>query len=282
MHCLEHAFFDTLKIIPFIFIIYLIIEYFEHKNNTALSHALMKSGKLGPVCGAFLGSVPQCGFSVIASDLFSKKSISLGSLIAIFISTSDEAVPIILATPSKSYFVFWMIVTKLIIAIIFGLIIDAFYKSKAHTGHCHIEEKHEHFHGNCESCDGGIFKSALIHTVKLFFFIYIANLVFGIAIDALGEQRLSVFLLKDTVLQPFVSALIGLIPNCSASVLLTQSFISGAISFGALIAGLCSSAGVGLLLLFKRNKNLKENFLILSLLYSIGVISGIVIQFISL
>ncbi len=280
MHCLLHAFFDTLKVIPLIFIIYLIIEYFEHKNNTALSHTLMKSGKLGAVYGALLGSVPQCGFSVIASDLFSKKSISLGSLLAIFIATSDEAVPIIVATPSKAHLVFWLIGIKLFIAIIFGVIIDLSYRPKSHLDPCHVEEKHEHFHGNCERCEGGILKSALIHAVKLFVFIFIANLIFGIAIDALGEYRLSGFLLKDTVFQPFIAALVGLIPNCSASVLLTQSFISGAISFGALIAGLCSSAGVGLLLLFKRNKNLKENLLILAILYAIGVISGIVIQLI--
>ncbi len=280
MHCLTHALLDTLKITPFIFIIYLVIEYFEHKNNTALSHTLMKSGKFGPLCGALLGSVPQCGFSVIASDLFSKKSISLGSLLAIFIATSDEAVPIILATPSKASFVIWLIATKLVIAIVFGLLIDAFYNAKSHTEHCHIEEKHEHFHGNCESCDGGILKSALVHTVKLFLFIFIANLIFGFAIEMLGEERLSQLLLKDTFFQPLISALIGLIPNCSSSVLLTQSFISGAISFGALIAGLCSSAGVGLLLLFKRNKNQKENLMILFLLYAIGVISGIIIQLI--
>ena len=278
MHCLEHAFFDTLKVIPFIFIIYLLIEFFEHKNNTALSHALMKSSRLGPLYGALLGSVPQCGFSVIAADLFSKKSITLGTLLAIFIATSDEAVTIILSTPSKAYLVVGLIVTKIIIAVISGFAVDILFKNNTHSEHCHTKEKHDHFHGNCESCDGGILKSALIHTVKLFAFIFIANLVFGFAVESIGETRLADLLLKGSVFQPFIAGAVGLVPNCAASVLLTESFLSGAISFGSLVAGLSSGAGVGLLLLFKRNKNYKQNLMILSVLYAIGVIGGIIIQ----
>lgn len=278
MHSLIHAFFDALKVIPLIFIIYLLIEYFEHKNNTALSHTLMKSGKLGVVYGALLGSVPQCGFSVIAADLFSKKSISLGSLLAIFIATSDEAIPIILATPAKAHLLIGLIASKLIIAIISGLLVDIFYKPKAHIEHCHAKEKHDHFHGNCESCEGGILKAAFIHTVKLFVFIFIANLLFGLAIETVGESNFADLLLKGSALQPFVAAVIGLIPNCAASVLLTESFLADAISFGSLIAGLSSSAGVGLLLLFKRNKNQKQNLMILAMLYTISAISGFIIQ----
>jgi len=280
MHCLTHAFFDTLKVIPFIFIIYLIIECFEHKNNTALSHFLMKSKRLAPLFGALLGSVPQCGFSVIASDLFSKRSITLGTLLAIFIATSDEAVPIILATPSKAYLVFGLVMTKLAIAIVFGTLIDIIYKPHTHVEHCHIEEKHDHFHGNCESCDDGILKSALIHTAKLFIFIFIANLIFGFAIEKIGEKHLAGLLLKGSFFQPFLSAVVGLVPNCAASVLLTESFLSGAISFGSLISGLTSSAGVGLLLLLKRNKNRKQNLMVLVLLYLTGAISGTIIQLI--
>ena len=278
MHCLEHAFFDTLKVMPFIFIIYLLIEFFEHKNNTALSHTLMKTTRLGPLYGALLGSVPQCGFSVIAADLFSKKSITLGTLLAIFIATSDEAVPIILSIPSQAYLVISLVAIKIIIAVISGFVVDLLFKPDTHREHCHVEEKHDHFHGNCESCDGGILKSALVHTVKLFVFIFIANFVFCLAIESIGETRLADLLLKGSVFQPFIAGAVGLVPNCAASVLLTESFLSGAISFGSLVSGLSSGAGVGLLLLFKRNKNYKQNLMILSVLYAIGVIGGIIIQ----
>lgn len=279
MHCLEHAFFDTLKIIPFIFLIYLVIEYFEHKNNTWLSHKLMKSKKTGVLYGALLGSIPQCGFSVIAADLYSKKAITLGTLIAIFVATSDEAIPIILASPDKAGFVVGIVAVKIIIAVVCGFLIDAFYKQGLVATVCEKQEHHEHFHGNCEGCEDGILKSAIKHTVKIFIFVFIATFILSLAIEAAGEERIASYLLKDSFFQPFIASLIGLIPNCAASVVLTQSFLSGAISFGSLIAGLCSGAGVGVLLLIKRNKNVKQNIFIIGILYVIGSLSGMIINF---
>ena len=279
MHILEHVILDTLKIMPFIFIVYLVIEYFEHRSNTAISHTLMKAGRLGSVYGAFLGSIPQCGFSVIASDLFSKGAITIGTLIAIFVATSDEAVPIILSYPDKAYIALIVIGIKIVIAVIFGSIIDAVYRKRKELNVCREHHHHEHFHGNCESCEGGILRSTLKHTLRIFLFVLIANLIFTAAVEAVGEDRLCAYLLKGSYLQPFAASLIGLIPNCAASVILTESYISGVLSFGSLVAGLCSGAGVGVLLLFKRNKNTKQNFCILGILYAIGVISGIVIQF---
>ncbi len=281
IHILEHSLLDSLKIIPFIFLIYLIIEYFEHKNNTFLTHKLMKAKGVGAVYGALLGSVPQCGFSVIAADLFSKGAITTGTLIAIFIATSDEAIPIILSYPDKAYIVVAVILIKIAIAVISGVLIDLIYKRKAEVEECHKEEEHHHFHGNCESCDDGILKSAIKHTLKIFVFVLVANLILTLAIEKIGEERLAYYLLSGTVAQPFIAALIGLIPNCSASVILTQSFLSGAVSFGSLIAGLCSGAGVGILLLVKRNKNIKESIGIIALLYLIGALSGVIIQFVS-
>ena len=278
MHLLEHVILDTLKIMPFIFIVYLVIEYFEHRSNTAISHALMKAGRLGSVYGALLGSIPQCGFSVIASDLFSRGALTIGTLIAIFVATSDEAVPIILSHPDKAYIALVVIGIKIVIAVIFGVIIDLVYKNRKELSVCNEHHHHEHFHGNCESCDGGIFISAVKHTIKIFLFVLIANIIFTCAVESVGEEALADYLLKDSVFQPFAASAIGLIPNCAASVILTESYISGALSFGSLVAGLCSGAGVGVLLLFKRNKNLKQNFCILALLYAIGVLSGIVIQ----
>ena len=263
---------------PFIFIVYLVIEYFEHRSNTAISHALMKAGRLGSVYGALLGSIPQCGFSVIASDLFSRGALTIGTLIAIFVATSDEAIPIILSYPDKAYIALVVIGIKIVLAVIFGVIIDLVYKNRKELSVCHKHHHHEHFHGNCESCDGGIFISAVKHTIKIFLFVLIANNIFTCAVESVGEEALADYLLKDSVFQPFAASAIGLIPNCAASVILTESYISGALSFGSLVAGLCSGAGVGVLLLFKRNKNLKQNFCILALLYAIGVASGIVIQ----
>lgn len=278
MHILEHSLIDSLKIIPFIFLIYLLIEYLEHKNNTFFTHKLMKSKGLGVLYGALFGSVPQCGFSVIAADLFSKRSITTGTLIAIFVATSDEAIPIILAYPDMKYLVINIILVKILIALVSGFLVDLIYKRNVNGEECHNEEKHHHFHGNCESCEGGIFKAAFWHTIKIFIFILAANIILTFVIEWIGEESLSRYLLKGTFFQPFIAAAIGLIPNCAASVILTQGFLSGVVSFGSLIAGLCSGAGVGILLLLRRNRNIKESFSVIGVLYFIGVLSGIVLQ----
>ncbi len=278
-HSLIHSFFDSIKILPFIFLMYIIIEYIEHKNNTDLSHFLMKAKGAAPLYGSLLGAVPQCGFSVIASDLYAKKALSLGTLIAIFIATSDEAVPILLANPNKAYHVVNVILIKIIIGTFFGFFIDLFFKRKLSQG-CDKEHEHHHFHGNCESCDEGFFKSAVIHTVKIFIFIFIASFVLTVFTEFMGEDKLSEILLKNSYIQPFIASLIGLIPNCVPSVILTEGYISGMLDFGSLIAGLSSSAGVGLMILFKENKNLKENLIILLLLFLIGGVSGSLIKLI--
>lgn len=279
-HILEHSLLDTLKIIPFIFLIYVLIEYLEHKNNTLASHFIMKKSVLSPVFGALLGSLPQCGFSVIAADLFSRGSLSLGTLIAIFIATSDEAVPIILANPSMAHMSLKLIGIKVIIAVIFGVLIDLIFKNRTHSHTCPHSHQHEHFHGNCENCEGGLWRSAIIHTLKLFAFIFICNLILGLAIENLGIDNLARYAMKDSFVQPLITPLIGLIPNCAASVFLTGSFLTGALSFASLVSGLVSGAGVGILVLFKHNKNIKQNLLIVLALYCIGALSGLVIHFI--
>lgn len=277
MEILLDAFLDSIKILPFIFLIYLLIEFVEHKNNTDLSHIFMRTGKFGPFFGALLGCIPQCGFSVIASDLFAKRAITLGTLTAVFISTSDEAIPIMLSNPGKIGLVLKIIVLKFFIALVFGIIIDLIYKTNK-TKTCTVKEEHSHFHGNCESCDDGILKSAVIHSVKIFFFIFAVSLVLGFLVERIGENRLSAVLMKNSVFQPAIAAVVGLIPNCASSVILTQTYLSGAITFGSLISGLCSGAGVGLVVLFKRNKSLKENLILTVVLFLIGTLSGMIIQ----
>lgn len=278
IHTLEHTFFDSVKILPFIFFMYMLIEYLEHRNNTDLSHLMMKSKKSGVILGGILGTIPQCGFSVIAADLFSKKTITMGTLIAIFIATSDEAVPILLSNTHTAPVILKVIPIKILIAVIAGFLVDLIIKNIHHKDICEKEEYHKHFHGNCESCDDGIIKSSIIHTLKIFIFIFISTFIIDLIIEYAGEQAFFNLLLKNSVFQPFIASVIGLIPNCASSVILTQSFVSGALSFGSLIAGLSAGSGVGILLLFKRNKSLKENITILSILYLIGSISGLIIH----
>lgn len=278
LHILNHSFFDTIKILPFIFVIYLLIEFFEHKNNTFFSHTLMKSKKSGAFAGALLGSVPQCGFSVIASDLFSKRAISLGTLISIFIATSDEAVPILLSEAIPLKTIGEIIFIKIVIAFICGFLIDLFYKSKTLKEICKTQNHHEHYHGNCENCEGGIVKSAFIHSIKIFLYVFIFTFVFSLVLEFSGAEKFSGILLNNTPFQPFFASLLGLFPNCASSVILTQAYLEGIISFGSLVGGLSSGAGVGLVILFKKNKNLKQNILIVLLLLFIGTVSGIILR----
>lgn len=281
LHSLEHAFFDTIKIMPFIFLIYLVIEYLEHRNNTYLSHRLMGHQKRGAVFGAIFGSIPQCGFSVIASDMYSRRAITLGTLIAVFAATSDEAIPIILTEPGQWKLMAGIIGIKLVIAVFCGLVIDMILNKSErdvdeHT--CHEHQHHDHFHGNCETCEGGPVRSALVHTVRIFIFIFIVSFVLTFLIETMGEDRMASLLLKDTFVQPFIAALIGLIPNCAASVMVTEAYLGGAITFGSMIAGLTSGAGVGILYLFQRNHNMKQNLFILVLMFLIGAVSGVLLQ----
>lgn len=281
LHSLEHAFFDTIKIMPFIFLIYLVIEYLEHRNNTYLSHRLMGHQKRGAVLGAIFGSIPQCGFSVIASDMYSRRAITLGTLIAVFAATSDEAIPIILTEPGQWKLMAGIIGIKLVIAVFCGLVIDMILNKSErdvdeHT--CHEHQHHDHFHGNCETCEGGPVRSALVHTVRIFIFIFIVSFVLTFLIETMGEDRMASLLLKDTFVQPFIAALIGLIPNCAASVMVTEAYLGGAITFGSMIAGLTSGAGVGILYLFQRNHNMKQNLFILVLMFLIGAVSGVLLQ----
>lgn len=277
MEILLDALIDSLKLLPVLFLIYLLIEYLEHKNNNSLHHMFMHSKKAGPLLGGLFGCLPQCGFSVIGSELYARRAVSLGTLAAIFISTSDEAIPILIAEPGRFTDMLKAVGIKLVFAVIFGFLIDAIWRKKAVNTHCeHEHDEHKHYHGNCEACHEGILKSAVIHSVKIFLFIFVISLVIGFLMEyASGSFG---FLSDHKMLQPFVTPLIGLIPNCAASVALTELYINGGITLGALTGGLCAGAGVGLIVLFRLNKNIKENLAITALMYVIGVFAGIVLQ----
>lgn len=274
---LSHTFLDTVKMLPFLFGVYLLIEFLEHKASSTLPNMLRKLGPFGPVGGAALGCLPQCGFSVAASNLYSGRLISLGTLLAVYIATSDEAIPILIANPSGIGNVWKLIVAKIIIAVIAGLFVDAlirFFKRKTN-------EEAEPYVDLCENCgceNHGIVRSALKHTLQIFAFLFVIALALEAIMHFAGEELLSKILMQDSVFQPMLAALIGLIPNCAPSVILTNLYVSGSLSFGSVVAGLSTGAGLGLVVLFRVNKNLKQNLAIVGALYVIGALSGMIID----
>lgn len=275
MEHIQHVILDTINLLPLLFLVYLLIEYLEHENNGVINKLFKKTKKFGPLLGAALGTIPQCGFSVVASELFSKKVITLGTLIAIFLATSDEAIPLMMAHPDRLYELLLIIFVKFTVALIFGFLIDAIVKRKQSEN---IEEDtHTHFHGNCESCDDGILKSAIRHSIKIFVYILVINIILGYFAERIAPVLQ--FVSSNILLQSALSSLFGIIPNCAASVVLTELYLSGGISLAALIGGLLSGGGVGILILFKRNRNLKENIMIVGMVYAIGVLAGTGLSF---
>lgn len=276
LEVIEEAIIDSIKLLPFLFITYLIMEYIEHKTKEKTKEAIKKSGEWGPVIGSILGIVPQCGFSVSATNLYAARVVSLGTLIAIYLSTSDEMLPILLSESVPIITIVKILGVKLIIGMIAGIVIDAVLRLKNKA----IED--EKIVDLCEKehcdCEHGIVKSALKHTINIFIFILIITLLINIAIYFIGQDTIKSFLSNKPILGPILAGLIGLIPNCAASVIITQMYLESIITAGTMIAGLLVSAGVGLAVLFKTNKPMKQNFKIVILLYAIGVISGIIIE----
>ncbi len=265
---------DVLKLIPFLFVTFLLLELFEHRFNHKTQEKVIKAGKLGPLFGSLLGVLPQCGFSTMATNMYAARVISLGSLISIYLSTSDEMLPIMISEQVAISEIIKILLFKVIIGMICGFVIDLVYRKKEKE---HIKDICEEGHCHCEK---GILRSSIKHTLNIVVFILIINFILNMGMEYLGEEYLSKLFLKDSFFGPFVSSLVGLIPNCGASVMITELYLSETISFGSCIAGLLTGSGVGLLILFKVNHNLKENIGIITTLYLIGVISGIIINII--
>lgn len=269
---------DSLKLIPFLLVAFLIIELLEHKLNNKTKNILTKSKKIGPIIGSLLGVIPQCGFSVMATNLYITRIITLGTLISIYLSTSDEMLIIMISEKVEISLILKILLIKIFFGIVYGLIIDKIINKKKKDKETNYElcDK-EH----CD-CNHSILLSAIKHTLHITLFIFIITLIINTIFTLLGDNYLSKILLNNSILSPFITSLIGLIPNCAASVILTELYLNSTISLGALIGGLLTSSGSSLLVLIKNNKKQKENLSIILLLYTLGVLSGIIIELISL
>ncbi len=269
------ALLDSIRLISFLFFAYLLMEAVEHRSSERMQNTLKRMGKLGPFIASLLGCVPQCGFSASAASLYSAGIISCGTLISVFISTSDEAIPILISSAEGRGVILPLIICKVIIAVVAGFLIDFVLKKTKF-----IKEKND----LCKYCgcshEGSIIKPALWHTVHIFVFIFIINSILNFSIEFLGEENIANLLLNGSVLQPFILAAFGLIPNCATSVVITQLYLSHSLSVGATIAGLCANGGTGLAVLLKTNKSKLENIKIILLLYGISAVFGVLLHLI--
>lgn len=292
---------DSAKMIPLLLIIFVGIELVEYKYANKIRETVQKAGAAGPAIGAVTGSFPQCGISVVASALYTQRLVTIGTLLAVYLSTSDEAIPVILSQPEKAKIIVPLIITKIIIALIGGYAVDfAFRESNKETlahikayaegfdneHHDHetiLEEKaccgHSASPSSIEFNPKEIILHPIIHTVKVFIFIFSVSFAISFAIAQMGEEAFENLFLGSSVFQPFLVALFGLIPNCAASVAITMLYLKGVITYGSVIAGLCASGGLGLLVLFKEEKDKKDVLIILLLLFGISVSAGYVIEY---
>ena len=267
------AVIDSAKVLPFLFAVYLLIEYIEHRSSDKLGKALQKMGPFGAVGGSILGAIPQCGFSVVASNLYTGRLISMGTLIAVYLSTNDEAIPLLISNPEFADKLWKLILIKTLAGIAAGIIVDVVLRIAGKN------QSEEPFKELCDDCDcehHSILHSALHHTLHIIIFILAVNLILGFVMEFAGIDAVKTIMMSDSAFQPFIAAIVGFIPNCAASVVLTQLYMQDIVSFGALISGLCTGAGMGLLVLFKINKHYRENFLIMGILYISAVAVGFI------
>ncbi len=263
---------DSLKVLPFLFGAYLLIELLETVSEEKTVALVHRAGKWGPVLGGALGIIPQCGFSAATANLYAGGIITRGTILAVFLSTSDEMLPIFLSESVPLPMILRVLTYKLAVGVIVGLLVDAVGRG----------EKRERIHELCEqegcNCEEGVVKSALRHTVKIFAFLLLVNFLVSLAVETVGTERLASFILNKPVLGPLLSGLIGLIPNCAASVVITELYLQGGMTAGAMLAGLLVGSGVGILMLCRMNKNWKDNAKTIALLYASGVVFGCIAE----
>lgn len=305
---LIEALIDTLKIAPVLVIIYILIEFLELKTTFKVRSGKVLKGRFAPVAGAAAGLMPQCGFSVMATDMYAKRYLTIGTLLAVYISTSDEAIPILLSDLSNINKLWPLLLIKFVLAVFIGILADIILGSRkklnepeiikqnkkytiAKNSNIKIEEKAEikkEHNCNDENCScntnnkdktafNTFFFHPLLHSLKILLYILIINIIFGFLIYFVGQDAITGFLAGSKLFQPVLTALIGLIPNCASSVIITQLYVIDAINLGSVLSGLIVNAGIALAVLFKLNKNLKENLVITGSLFLISVLTGIIV-----
>ena len=283
-HVLTHAVEDNIGVIPFLFITYCIMESMEHAVSAKTEGAVKYSGKMGPLFGGILGVIPQCGFSAAAASFYSGGVITLGTLLAIFLSTSDEMLPIFISQTVSGTTIFKILGTKALIGVAAGFLVDFGLRKigKGHVVQKHIHDLCEQEHCHCEEEESSIWKSALIHTLKVFGFIFIVSVLLNLLMECGGEEALEWFANNHSLLAAVLTGFVGLVPNCAASVIITQLYLKQLISAGAMMAGLLVGAGVGVLVLFRTNRPVKQNIKIVVMLYILGVTAGLLIDLIGI
>lgn len=276
-HSLIHSLEDNIGLIPFLFLTYFIMEYLEQVMEKKAEAAVRYSGKMGPLWGGLLGLIPQCGFSAAAASFFSGGVITLGTLLAIFWSTSDEMLPILISATVPFGTIMKILATKVTIAVLAGFAVDLVLKKFGKTAPKHIHDLCEQAHCHCEE-KHAMWKSALLHTVKVWGFLFLVSLLLNLALELGGEAVLERFAMNNSVLAVVLTGLVGLVPNCASSVIITQLYVNELISAGAMMAGLLVGAGVGVLVLFRTNRPILQNVKILGLLYAVGIAAGCIID----
>lgn len=263
---------DGVKLLPFLLVTYLVMEFLEHKAGNRMQEMVQRAGKAGPVIGSILGIFPQCGFSAAASNLYAGRIITLGTLFSIYLSTSDEMLPIMISEKAPVSMILKILAVKVLVGMLAGFAVDLLLHRKQEMQIEHLCEQH-HCH-----CEEGIWKSALHHTLEIFVYILLISFVLNLIIGYVGEEALGNLLMNRPVIGELIAGLVGLIPNCAASVVITQLYLEGVLSAGAMMTGLLAGSGVGILVLLRVNDDKKENLRIILLLYAAAVSAGIVLE----
>jgi hypothetical protein len=289
LHILLHSIEESILVFVVALVLYFIISFLEEK----IAQGLAKKNRFSPLIASGLGLVPQCGLSIVASDLYVKKHITMGTIIALFLACSDEAIPILLSHPSDKTIVSvgLIILIKFVVGFITGYLVDFFLTRNKHEVHEHLEHCHKSFEeevhiGCCSHPIEGVSEESkiykhllhpLVHSLKIFAYVLTINFIFSLIIHYVGQENLEAFLQSNKYFAPIFASLIGVIPNCAASVVITNVYLLDYLSLGACISGLCMNAGLGLLFLFKRKHDLKDSFTILGIMFGVSIFVGYII-----
>ena len=274
------ALIDTAKLVPFLFVTYWAMEALEHVAGDKAQQVVERAGAAGPLVGALVGAFPQCGFSAAASTLYAGRVITLGTLYAVFLATSDEMLPIFIAEQVDPALIFKILGLKVVVGMLMGFVVDAVMRlaQRFQKDDLNIHALCEQDQCGCHDEHGSVLRSALKHTAQVTLFIFLISLVLGASIELIGEDVFAGFIESNPTLSVFASALVGLIPNCAASVIITELYLEGTLGFGAMMSGLLVSAGIGLLVLLRTNRHLGQNAAIIAVLFAIGALWGLVFQ----